>query len=257
MEITRGYRNGKSTSGARFAMGTGTHYPVTSDEDLDDHGGEELAQIVHDLKNPLSSIALEAEVLNELMARGERFDAGRAIGRILHNVMFLDRLIYDLLDACTLTNGKFELHRSRSDLQQLLAGVIDRVVPSADRDRVVLEASGSVIATIDELRIERVIANLLDNALKYTPSTGTIAVRLRGEQRTVQVSVCDQGPGLEPGEAALVFEPYRRAQTSAGRPGTGLGLYVSKQIVEAHGGWIGVESVRGSGARFFFALPLA
>jgi signal transduction histidine kinase len=259
MEITRGYRNGKK-SGARFAMGTGTHAPAISDEDfegIEDETGEGVAQIVHDLKNPLSSIALEAEVLNELVARGERFDAGRAISRILHNVMFLDRLIYDLLDACTLTNGKFALHRSRRDLREILVNVIDRVVPSTERHRVILEETQPVFAQVDELRIERVIANLLDNALKYTPPSGDIVVRLRGEQRTAQISIVDQGPGLTAGEAAFVFEPYRRAETSVGRPGTGLGLYVSKQIVEAHGGWIGVESVRGSGARFFFALPLA
>jgi signal transduction histidine kinase len=100
-----------------------------------------------------------------------------------------------------------------------------------------------------------VITNLLDNALRYTPSTGGIVVRLSKDLAGAHISICDAGPGLSPEEIAVVFEPYRRAASSLGRAGSGLGLYVSKQIVEAHGGRIGVESVRGMGARFFFALP--
>ena len=108
---------------------------------------------------------------------------------------------------------------------------------------------------VDELRIERVIANLLDNALKYTPASASIVVRLSGDRETAHVSICDAGPGLSSAEIGFVFEPYRRALSSAGQSGSGLGLYVSKQIVEAHGGYIGVDSARGAGARFYILAP--
>jgi signal transduction histidine kinase len=246
---------GRKNANIRFATGTGQHAPLRSGDD--ESPDRQLAQIVHDLKNPLSSIALEAELLDARIPWGERFDATPAIDRIRRNVIFLHRLIYDLMDVCTLWNGECELHLARCDLRELLKSVVARVVVSTDRARVFLDARESVDVMIDELRIERVIANLLDNALKYTPTSGGIIVRLTREEHTAQISICDAGPGLSPAEIAVVFEPYRRGASSAGRHGSGLGLYVSKQIVEAHGGSIGVESVRGSGARFFFALPAA
>ncbi len=250
-----GQRRGEHRRGV-FAVGTGQHAPVPIVDDAKGSSDDELAQIVHDLKNPLSSIALEAELLDTRIACCDGVDVTQAIGRIRRNVRFLDRLIGDLTDVCTLSSGQFVLRRAPCELCGLLAAVIDRVVPASDRGRVFLDARDATEVLVDELRIERVIANLLDNALKYTPSSGGIVVRLTRETNRAQISVCDAGPGLSPAEIDVVFEPYRRASSSIGRAGTGLGLYVSKQIVEAHGGQIGVESVRGVGARFFFALPL-
>ncbi|HEY3801044.1 MAG TPA: HAMP domain-containing sensor histidine kinase [Kofleriaceae bacterium] len=218
--------------------------------------GNELAQIVHDLKNPLSSIALETEVLDARGVSCQGVDARQAMARIRRNVRFLDRLIYDLVDVCTLSDGRFALRRTRCDVAALLSIVIERVVPAGDRHRVRLDAPLGIDAMIDELRIERVAANLLDNALKYTPADAPIVVTARREGDAVAISVADTGPGLTASEVAHLFEPYRRGGTSRGRTGTGLGLFVSKQIVEAHGGRIGVDSVTGVGARFFFALPL-
>ena len=237
--------------GVRFASGSGqyTKIPIALAQD------DELAQIVHDLKNPLSSIALEAELLDARISSSDRSDVTQAINRIRRNVTFLDRLIYDLMDVCTMSAGRFALRRTTCELGKLLTSVIDRVVPSSERHRVILDAREATELRVDELRIERVITNLLDNALRYTPPSACIVVRLTRETRVAQVSICDAGPGLSPDEIEVVFEPYRRAASSLGRSGSGLGLYVSKQIVEAHGGCIGVESVCGMGARFFFALP--
>lgn len=221
--------------------------------------GNELAQIAHDLKNPLSSIALETELLDARGVSCDGCDARQAMARIRRNVRFLDRMIYDLVDACTLHDGRFALRRGRVELGKLLATVVERVVPHSERHRVVVEAQRPVEALVDELRIERVVANLLDNALKYTPSDAQIAAGLTQDSTTnsATVSISDSGPGLMPAEIALLFQPYRRGANVRGRTGSGLGLYVSKQIVEAHGGRIGVESGTGAGARFYFALPLA
>ncbi len=242
--------------GSSLASDIGRFMRVPTNTNTASPVGNELAQIVHDLKNPLSSIALETELLDARGVSCHGFDAAQAMARIRRNVRFLDRLIYDLLDVCTLSDGRFALHRARCDLSRLLATVIDRVVPLADRHRVVLDAPYPVEAVVDELRIERVVANLLDNALKYTPSSATIVVVVTREATSANVSIRDSGPGLSSADIALLFEPYRRGNSARGKSGSGLGLFVSKQIVEAHGGRIGVESVSGVGARFFFALPL-
>ncbi len=240
----------------RFATGTGEHQPVRELDSIPRLHDDELAQIVHDLKNPLASIAIEAELLDSRIERGDRRETAKSIDRITQNVMYLDRLIYDLMDACTLANGEFNLRRTRFDLRQLVEAVVDRIVPWADRHRVFADVDEHIQIVGDELRIERVIGNLLDNALKYSPSASAIVVSLqRDVHRMARVTVTDGGPGMSPGDLAFIFEPYRRASTSVGRSGTGLGLYVSKRIVEAHGGCIEVESVPGKGSQFSFLLP--
>jgi signal transduction histidine kinase len=241
---------------AFFAKGEGGHSHPAGVDGVSNYD-EQLAQIIHDLKNPLSTIALEIDLMDSRLEASERFDAGQAIARIRRNVRFLDRLIHDLVDMCTLASGELALRRSVCELGKLLASVIERVVPSSARHRVSLEAREPIETAVDELRIERVVANLLDNALKYTTPSADIVVQLTRESTGAQVSVCDAGPGLSPAEIESMFKPYRRGATSDGRAGSGLGLFLSKQIVEAHGGQIGVESVRGAGARFFFALPLS
>jgi len=211
----------------------------------------EVAEIVHDLKNPLSAITLEAVLLEDKLARGDRTNGLNSIARINHNVAFLDRLVLDLLDVCSFATGHFQLYREPTDLRALLDAVCER----SGQGRVVLDSAHPVKLMIDPLRIERVVSNLVDNALKYTPGSSGIVVRLTGYGGGACVSVIDSGPGLAPSELACIFERYRRAGTAGARPGSGLGLYVCKRIVEAHGGQIGVESIVGAGSRFYFELP--
>jgi signal transduction histidine kinase len=216
---------------------------------------EDVAEIVHDLKSPLSAITLEAVLLEDKLLRGDRASGLSSISRINHNVAFLDRLVLDLLDVCSLATGHFQLYREPTELRTLLEQCIDRLVSNVDRPRVELDASQSCTMLIDALRIERVVANLLDNALRYTPATSGIVIRLTTYRGGACISVIDAGPGIAASELTHIFDRYRRAGTSRGRSGCGLGLYVCKKIVEAHGGQIGVESIRGVGSRFFFELP--
>lgn len=237
----------------RFAVGTQT-FPVLPEAER--VIADDVAEIVHDLKSPLCAIALEATLLDAKLLQGARVEALQAVARINRNVAFLDRLVLDLLDACSLATGHFELRREPHDLRVLLEDVIDRLIIAAGRASVFLEASGPVILPMDAYRIERVVANLIDNALKYTPASSGIVVRLTRCHAGVCVSVIDSGPGIAGSELADLFERHRRAETARGRAGNGLGLYVCKKIVEAHGGKIGVESSRGVGSRFFFELPI-
>jgi two-component system, OmpR family, sensor histidine kinase MtrB len=214
----------------------------------------DVAAIVHDLKSPLAAIALEAALLDEQIRDGYCFQGSRGLARIQLNVAFMDRLILDLLDLCSLADGTLPLVREPTDLRALLESVLDRAFAARVRHRVTLDAD-RVVASVDALRIERVIANLVDNALKYTPQSGSIAIRLERGRAAACISVIDAGPGIDPSELVRLFEKYMRGETARGRSGSGLGLYVSKRIVEAHGGRIGAETIRGTGSRFFFELP--
>ncbi|HET9991584.1 MAG TPA: HAMP domain-containing sensor histidine kinase [Kofleriaceae bacterium] len=216
---------------------------------------EEVARIVHDFKGPLGTIGLEVELLGENVASGVAVEGKPIIDRIMRNIAFLDRMVMDLLDLCTLEAGRFELRRVPTELRALLEQVIERVVPTRDRKRVVLDARESVIVDIDDLRIERVVANFLHNALKYAPPGTGIIVKLDREPGMTRVSVIDAGHGLTRLELGNIFDEYHRGAPAMSRNSTGLGLFLSKQIIEAHGATIGVDSIRGEGTRFYFELP--
>lgn len=217
---------------------------------------QDLVQIVHDLKSPLSTIALEMTLLDDKLRDGVPTDLGSAITRVLHNIEFLDRMVQDLLDSCAADAGRFDIHRRSTELRSLIEQCVDRVITARDRDRVIIEAPAEVVLSIDDLRIERVIANLLQNALKYTRPSSGIVVKLEALADRARVSVIDRGCGLTTEETAYIFDKYRRAPRAHAHEGAGLGLYVSKLIVEAHGGTIGVDSQSGRGSRFFFEVPL-
>lgn len=216
---------------------------------------EDVAQIVHDLKNPLSTIALETRLLDDKLAHGVTADTRDTLARITHNIEFLDRMVQDLVDLCSLDAGHLELKRRPTELRTLVSQAIDRVVPTRDRARVSFQAAAPVTASIDDLRIERVVANLLQNALKYAPSVTGIVVELATANDAIRVSVSDAGPGMTSAETGYVFDKFRRGTTASAQDGSGLGLYVSKKIVEAHGGRIDVTSVYGAGSQFYFELP--
>ena len=236
---------------SRFAVGT-RDLPILQRSRLAD---DDVAEIAHDLKNPLGVIALEAGLLGERSSQDHRSGVSRSVMRILHNVAFLDRLVQDLLDACAMSTGDFQLHRVPADLHSLIERVVERAVGTAHQRRVYIHVAQPIRMKLDAHRIERVIANLLDNALQHAPESTGVVVRLSGDDRRASVSVIDTGPGIPVVDIPHIFERYRRGRSSQGRAGSGLGLYVSKKIVEAHGGSIGVESARGAGSRFFFDLP--
>lgn len=252
-EVSRVGQKKRGERTPRLARGTQELERLGAGEAPEPSIEECLAEIVHDLKSPLSAIGLEASLLGEYLLRDEQVCGLRSLERIHHNVEYLDRLILNLLDvSCT---GTMPLCREPVELRRLIESVLDRIVTAHDRHRVRLDAPRAQTLVIDGLRIERVLANLIDNALKYTPSPGRVIVRLAACSDIACVSVIDEGPGLSADETAVVFDRHRRVSTARGRKGCGLGLYVSKKIVEAHGGRVAVDSVRGVGSRFFFELP--
>jgi signal transduction histidine kinase len=212
---------------------------------------DEVAQIVHDLKSPLSTIALELALLDGSVCALDPEVSQLALARVARNVQYLDRMVQDLLDLCALEGGQFSIHRRPTELGTLLDQVIDRVVATRDRERVRLQVGGPIVLAIDDLRIERVVENLVHNAFAHASPCAGVVVRLDRNPEHAVVSVIDAGPGIDPSRHASIFEKYRSG-TLGGR---GLGLYVARRIVEAHGGRIGVESIPGAGSRFFFELP--
>jgi signal transduction histidine kinase len=217
---------------------------------------ERVTLIAHDLKTPLSIIMLEAQLLGERLPLDQLPAIQHGLERIGQNAAYIDRLIADLLDLASVEAGQLQLQLrlERVHVGFLLQETLERAVSSLDRPRVQLELRQDCFVRADRNRLERVIANLISNALKYSASPVTIGLDVIGTR--ARVAVVDHGRGLTPEQAATVFDRYRRASNTRGRDGYGLGLYISRKIIDAHGGEIGVSSVPGAGSQFFFELDV-
>ena len=224
------------------------------------HKSEFLANMSHELRTPLNAISGFSQVLRKGMY-GEINDKQKEyLDEVLASSRDLLTLIDDVLDLSKVEAGQIELDVAPFSLTASLERGLVVVGERATRGDVrVSLASDPEVDTItgDERRIRQVVLNLLWNAVKFTPPGGAVdvcAARVDGE---VRISVADTGPGIDPGDQARIFEEFQQA--AAGREqreGTGLGLALSKRLVELHGGRIWVESEQGKGSTFVFTLPV-
>jgi two-component system, NtrC family, sensor histidine kinase KinB len=219
------------------------------------HQLDEIDLLAHDFRNPLAAISLEATLAGERLEHADHDAMKRGLHRIQRNAEYLARMVEDLLDLGAFDHGHLSMRQRPTELRGLLEQVIERTSAAHEHGRLVLDAPQPITVTIDPVRIERVVANLVQNALKYAPGRATV-VSLALARSCARVSVADEGPGIDPSEQATIFERYRRGRSAGATDGSGLGLYVSRCIVEAHGGHIGVAAQHGQGSRFYFELPL-
>jgi PAS domain S-box-containing protein len=221
-----------------------------------EHVDDTLAQILRDLGPPLSRVAFDAALIDARCEGMDRDTVKVAMSRLAHNIDFIDRLVKDLSDALSAGSERFHLQRRPTELRSLVERAVERAVAATDRARVAVEAPNAMILTIDDSRIERVVANFVLNALEHAPPGSSIVVRIDRARDHGCVSVIDSGPRMSARELTYVLEKLGRTARARARGGSGLRLYISKVIVEAHGGRIGVEpGPSGDGSRFFFELP--
>jgi signal transduction histidine kinase len=229
---------------------------LSSAQEALDLRDEFLAIVSHDLRNPLSAIALNTQLLERLVSSGDPHLA--RISRSLNSsIAQMQRIISDLLDVAAIGAGKLSVQVEPGDARRPIEEAVDACRPIAAEKSIVLETvvgPEPLPARFDPGRIVQVLQNLIHNALKFTPAGGRISVE--GRRRTdesVEIQVRDTGPGLRPEEITVIFERFHQVE-KRGRHALGLGLYISRSIVESHGGRIWAESVPGEGSVFFFTL---
>ncbi len=216
-----------------------------------------LADVVHELKTPLAAAKAQAQLaLHQLGERSADPATSRALRLISQQIDRLNRLVGDLLEASSLESGGMELHPTEFDLGALLEEMRNRMQPLGDRHPIRVSRPESLPILADKDRIEQVVANLLSNAIRYSPDGGPIDVTARQTARGAHIEVRDSGLGIPEEHQELVFERFGRAHGSA-FGGLGLGLAISKGIVERHGGRIWLESSGkpGEGSVFHVELP--
>jgi PAS domain S-box-containing protein len=222
------------------------------------HAREEVLGVVsHDLRGPLSTLVTTAVLLSET-GRERREETRKWLDVIRRAADQMNQLIGDLLDVSQIEAGRFAVELSPHSLQALLSQTCEQwgALVAAGGLRLQCDvAAGLPPVEFDERQLARVLANLLGNALKFTPQGGTIRLHAATQGSEVRISVVDTGPGLAPEQIGRVFDRFWKAH-DVDRRGAGLGLAIARGIVEAHHGRIGVDSVPGQGSTFWLALPV-
>ncbi len=216
---------------------------------------EFLSIASHELRTPLTALKLRLQAV--LHAKDLPEKAQHRVDSAVRQTERLERLIENLLDVSRITTGHLELEAETVDLSEMARDVVDRFREQAACGNVPIEVRtcGPVVGRWDRLRLEQVATNLLSNALKFGEGR-PISVRVESAERSATLSVADQGIGIAPQDLARIFHQFERVVGHRSFGGLGMGLYIVRQIVEAHGGKIEVESVQRGGSTFHVRLPI-
>ena len=219
---------------------------------------EFLSTASHELRTPLTPLQLELDIVaRSLVESGADEKLRSRVDRARRQTQRLIRLVENLLDVSQITTGQILLEFEDSDLSEIGRTGVDQVMSEAAVAGcdVTVNALAPVMGTWDRSRIEQVLANLLSNAIKYGAGK-PIEVALTESDGLARLSVTDHGIGVAPENADRIFRRFERAASIRHYSGLGLGLYIARQIVEAHGGSLIVASQLGAGAMFTMLLPL-
>lgn len=233
---------------------------VTQQRELDRLKDEFVATVSHELRTPLTSMMGFLEMIREGEAGETTPEQKRFLAIVYRSSERLQRLVGDLLFVARLDANGLQLQFADVDLVAVVREAVDAVAPLARSRALELKAGLQPVPTVtgDAERLMQLVANLISNALKFTPQSGTVTVRTFTEERWAVIEVEDTGIGIPSGEQSRLFQRFFRSSTATEQaiPGTGLGLVISHAIVEAHGGRISVDSKAGVGTRFRVELPL-
>jgi signal transduction histidine kinase len=219
---------------------------------------EFMAIASHELKTPVTSLKGYTQVLFSRFTKAGDERSAALLAKMNTQLTKLVSLINELLDVTKIEAGQFSWHNEPFDLYALVQDIAEEVGYTTERHQISIEGASSLFVSGDRERIGQVLTNLLTNALKYSPQATTVVVRLTPGTESATVSVQDFGIGIAPEKHALVFERFFRVSDPEHKtfPGLGLGLFISAQIVERHGGRMWLESRVGVGSTFFFTIPL-
>lgn len=223
---------------------------------------EFMSMVSHELRTPLSVMTLDMAMRQEKLKKGkldyfspERLQA--MVGRDGRQLRSMTRLIEDMLDISRIQHGKLSIRPQRTDLGQLARDVVADFDSHYRDVPLTVQAPEGIVGDWDDSRIGQVLVNLLSNALRYGEGKPVQVAVSRTADGMGLLAVTDQGPGIAAADQQRIFEQFERLDTALGSPGMGLGLFISRYFVQAHGGSLTVQSAPGAGACFEVRLPLA
>ncbi len=252
-----------SAAPIRTADGTlvgavGTSTDITALHRLQEERDMHIHTISHDLRLPLSVIQGHAQLLQEMAAQnGVNGSVAMSLEAILAGTEQMNAMIADMVDSACMDGAGVSLEVHPIDLEPFISKLLQRVSLLLETDRIELGIAPEVPAvSADANRLERILLNLLTNALKYSPAGSPVRIEAKAAGHEVILSVADRGRGIPPQDLSHIFKRFYRVKSDRIPGGVGLGLYITKLLVEAHGGRIWAESEVGRGSTFSFTLPV-
>jgi len=233
---------------------------ITEHKKLDELKDDFISLVSHELRSPLTVIT---GAVNTVLSEGERLSS-QETHQLLRDASLeaelLSHLVGNLMELSRVQANRLLLHTEAISVRKVIQTAVEEIKRQSSKHQFILALPRKIpLVYADELRLERILYNLLENAVKYSPQGGEIRVSVKSEKEHLVTAVGDHGIGISPSDQAKLFGPFQRLEES--RPaevgGVGLGLLVCRRLVEAHGGQIWVESEAGWGSTFFFTIPLS
>jgi len=230
---------------------------ITERKEIERRKDDFLSIASHELKSPLTIVKGYNQLIEKLLPVDSDQKIRQTVDKSITNIDRLNNLITSLLDVSKIQAGKIEIHKEYFDLDVMVKETVDHVQSTTDTHTIVVEGATHKQCYGDMHRLEQVLTNLLNNAIKYSPKSNKVLVHLSQVSDYVKVAVTDYGLGIKKEDKKKIFERFFRADNLQKKfPGMGIGLYVSEQIIKNHKGTLWVESEEGEGATFNFTLPL-
>lgn len=230
-----------------------TEHYIKSLQELNEYKDEFMVMASHELKTPLTVILANLQILEEVMQEDKNIPL---VKKIIDKVFQMSSLVSNLLDVSKMQAGKLELNKSSFNIQNQIREIISNMQATTQNHEIVFSClQPNTMVYADRDRLQHVLVNLIGNAIKYSPKGGPIDVIFSEFAQSVEVSVCDQGIGIHHADLENIFERFYRGRVASSFAGSGVGLYISSQIIKEHCGEIRVESKEGKGSTFYFKIP--
>jgi len=233
---------------------------VTKEKQLEQHRRVLISMFAHDLKGPLSVaggllLRLKQEKAGPLTQKQHQY-----IDAVFKEVGRVEKYIRSFLDIVRMEAGQISLSKELCDLNRLFSDILDSAMIKASQKGIKIEVDipeNAPLIYVDKTQFQRVILNLLDNAIKYSPENSVVAIRCTDTEKNIMITIEDSGPGIQEEDLPYIFDPFYRANYSGAVEGCGIGLAIVKTIVEAHGGkvWVNNKRPPAHGAVFSFSIP--
>ena len=229
---------------------------VTVEKELEQQKEDLIGFVTHELRNPLANMALCAELMEDSIRENKLEESEEYLSKTKTNLRRITNVVSELLDATKAGSGQLKIEHQVFQYEDLVNEAIDTVKLLYPEHKIIKSGNALVEVNADKHRLLQVFNNFLTNAIKYSPKADKVLIRLAIQKGRLVTSVTDFGEGIPANKIPHIFNRYYRIENIRGTEGLGLGLFLSREIIIAHGGEVWVESEEGKGSTFFFSLPI-
>ena len=229
---------------------------ITTEKELEQQKEDLIGFVTHELRNPLANMALCAELMEDSIRESRIDESEEYLSRTKTNIRRLTNVVSELHDATKAGSGQLKIDKRLHSFEDMVNDAIDTVSLLYPSHRIIKTGNAIVEIHADRHRLLQVLNNYLTNAIKYSPGSDKVMIQISFNQTQLVVAVTDYGRGIPADKIPHIFNRYYRVENTKTTDGLGLGLYLSREIILAHGGEVWIRSEEGKGSTFYFALPL-